>query len=74
MITIIRYEITSDKWSDIPSMQNSRALGQTCNIGDKIYLIGGMQNKLIANKLIEIFNIRTNKFDTALKILNELVF
>jgi hypothetical protein len=54
-------------------MKYPRIHGVICNVGNKLFLIGGMQNLRLPNKLIEIYNTTSEQFEPPLSIINEMV-
>ena len=39
--TVARYSVTTDKWIELPSMDQARALHSSCVVKDRLFVFGG---------------------------------
>ena len=43
--SVSRYEISNDRWIEMPELNEARAYANACSLGDNVYVIGGYDNQ-----------------------------
>ncbi|XP_076807802.1 kelch-like protein 25 [Clavelina lepadiformis] len=72
--SVERYDVTTNKWSDVGEMNVERSSHAACVLQGKIYVVGGVDKNKYAVKSIECYDPTTNKWTIVGETYERLLF